>query len=121
MAEFTGTLKEFTDFIGPITRNLVCNMARKHKKHTTCRHEGCNKRKPLEAAHIKGKERITIIANILSDYQLDNKNLYKVDLKEFKNKFIEAHTPIDEVIIPLCKEHHVLYDKENEIEKEQIK
>lgn len=118
MAEFRGTLKEFNDFIGPIARNIVCNMARNLKKHTTCRHEGCNKRKPLEAAHIKGKERPQIIADILSEYQVENKDFFIVNLYEFKAKFIEAHTPIDDVILPMCKEHHLLYDKENEIKNE---
>ncbi|MFV0145698.1 hypothetical protein OBJ68_09650 [Empedobacter falsenii] len=117
MAVFKGTLKEFNDYVGPLARNIVANMARKLKAHTTCREEGCNKRKPLEAAHIQGKDRPTIIANILSDYKIDH-DLFEVDLDEFKSKFIAHHQPIEDVILPLCKEHHLAYDKKHKIESE---
>ncbi|MDM1410735.1 hypothetical protein HX038_08195 [Myroides odoratimimus] len=117
MAVFKGTLREFNDYVGPLARNIVANMARKLKAHTTCREEGCNRRKPLEAAHIKGKERPTIIANILSDYKIDH-DLYEVDLEEFKSKFIAQHQPIEDVILPMCKEHHLAYDKKHKIESE---
>ena len=117
MATFIGTLKEFNDFFGPVARNIVCNLSRNLKKHTTCRHEGCNKRKPLEAAHIKGKDRPSIIANILSDYKVSH-DKYEVDLHEFKSKFVEVHTPIDDIILPMCKEHHLAYDKKHKINSE---
>ena len=117
MAVFKGTLREFNDYVGPLARNIVANMARKLKAHTTCREVGCNKRKPLEAAHIRGKERPTIIAAILSDYKID-KDLYEVDLEEFKSKFIAQHQPIEDVILPMCKEHHLAYDKKHKIESE---
>ena len=117
MATFKGTFEEFIDFVGPMTRNIVCNMARSHKKHTTCSHDGCKKRKPLEAAHYKGKDRPKIIADILNNFQSDD-NLYSVDLKTFKEKFIMAHTPIHTVILPMCKEHHREYDKVEGIEPE---
>lgn len=119
MAIFEGTVREFTDFIGPLTRNIVCNLSRKLKKNTSCKHDGCKKRKNLEAAHIKGKERTVLIADILSEYQLsEDTNRYKVDLEDFKTRFIEAHTPINEVIIPLCKEHHLAYDNKYGIARE---
>lgn len=117
MAVFIGNLKEFSDFIGPVARNIVCNMSRNFKKNTTCRHDGCNKRKPLEAAHIKGKDRPTIIADILADYKISD-DKYEVELNEFKIKFINAHTPITEIILPMCKEHHLAYDKANKIAPE---
>ena len=109
MATFKGTEKDFNLFIGPLTRNIVCNLARKHKKHTTCQYEkGCNKRTGLEAAHIKGKERPVIIASLLAE----------VDLKEFEEKFKAAHNPIEETILPLCKKHHIEYDKKEGITEE---
>lgn len=117
MAQFEGTLEEFMTFVGPMTRNIVCNMARSHKKNTTCRHDGCNRRKPLEAAHSKGNERPRIIADILSNFQVEG-NLFNVDLEIFKSEFVEAHTPIDKVIIPLCKQHHLEYDKKENIKQE---
>jgi len=36
----------------------------------------------------------------------------------FKEKFIQAHTPIDEVIFPMCKAHHLEYDKKKDIQPE---
>src|SRR5690606_22030511 len=117
MAKFTGNIDDFQRYIGPLTRNIVSNLSRKHKKHTTCSYEGCNKRKPLEAAHLKGRERPSIIAEILKEYQIDN-DYYEIDLKEFESKFIEAHNPINEVIQPMCKKHHLEYDNKNNINKE---
>ncbi|MGV8814569.1 MAG: hypothetical protein ACOH2D_10730 [Gelidibacter sp.] len=117
MATFEGSLKEFNDFVGPVARNIVCNLSRKHKQKTTCRHEGCNKRKPLEAAHIKGKERPVIIGEILKSFQKDD-DLFLVDLNIFKAEFIKAHTPIEDVILPMCKEHHMEYDKKEQIDSE---
>lgn len=117
MAKFEGTLKEFIDYMGPMTRNIVCNLSRNFKKNTSCRHEGCNKRKPLEAAHLKGKERPKIIAEILSLYEVDT-NLFEVDLVEFKKLFIDAHTPIENIILPLCKEHHLAYDRKEKMDIE---
>ena len=62
-----------------------------HKEHTLR-----EKQKP-----IVGKQRPTIIAEILSDYRLYNEDFYKVDSHEFKLKFMDAHTPIEEVILPV--------------------
>ncbi|MCC9063621.1 hypothetical protein [Flavobacterium piscisymbiosum] len=117
MAKFEGTLPEFIDFIGPMTRNIVCDLSRSFKKNTTCRHDGCNKRKPLEAAHLKGKERPKIIGDILSLYEVDS-NIFEVDLIEFKKLFIEAHTPIENIILPMCKQHHLEYDRKENIATE---
>lgn len=119
MAIFEGSSAGFNEFIGPVARNIVCNMSRKYKKNTTCRHEGCNKRKPLEAAHIKGKERPIIIAGILECFQKDDQeDWFVVDLIEFKSLFIAAHQPIEDVILPMCKEHHLAYDKLQNIQSE---
>lgn len=119
MATFEGTFEDFNVFVGPLARNIVSNLSRKHKKKTTCRHEGCNKRKPLEAAHIKGKERVLIIYEILKSYQKEDEvDSYMVDLKKFETDFIAAHTPIEDIILPMCKEHHLEYDKKENIPSE---
>lgn len=119
MATFEGTFEDFNVFIGPLSRNIVSNLSRKHKKNTTCRHKGCNKRKPLEAAHIKGKERVLIIYEILKSYQNeDEHDNYLVDLKRFESDFIAAHTPIEDIILPMCKEHHLEYDRKENIQPE---
>lgn len=117
MATFKGNLEEFVKYIGPLSRNIVCNLSRKYKKHKTCQHEGCNKTKPLEAAHIKGNERPKIIADILIDFQMED-NLFIIDLEAFQSKFIDAHTPIGDAIILLCRQHHLEYDRVNNIPSE---
>ena len=112
MAEFTGTLKEFTSFIGGYTRNKVQYITRTHKKKIgKC--EKCNSRtKKLDAAHLKGKERPLIIANILQNFS-DNEEEYKVDLNSFEEQYLAAHNPIDNTIKVLCKKCHKEYDNLN--------
>ncbi|WP_055448416.1 hypothetical protein [Lacinutrix mariniflava] len=117
MATFNGSSKEFNDFIGPLARNIVCNLSRKIKEKTTCRHDGCKKRKPLEAAHLKGKGRIEIIASILAPFEIED-DFFEIDLELFKSEFKDAHTPIENVILPMCKEHHLEYDREENIKPE---
>lgn len=120
MAHFTGTFEDFNKFINPITRNLVANMSRKAKKHTTCSNSGCNKRTTLQAAHLSGKERPTIVANIICEMmnktQIDKYDIVDVDLNLFLQKFIEEHTPLEKAVRILCRECHIKYDKENKIE-----
>ena len=54
MAQFEGTIKEFTKFIGPHARLKVAFLAAKYKKQIgKC--EECSNVNSLDAAHIKGK------------------------------------------------------------------
>lgn len=83
-------------------------MAAKYKKEKgKC--EDCGIANSLEAAHIKGKGRTFIIANILSEFVEDD--MIKIELNEFEQKFIESHLPIELTIRVLCKECHRKYDK----------
>lgn len=41
-----------------------------------------------------------------------------VNLDKFKTEFIEAHIPIEDVILPMCKQHHLEYDKKENIAPE---
>ena len=115
MAQFEGTIKEFTKFIGGYSRNKVQYITRKHRKiHKRCEGEGCISRTTkLEAAHIKGKERPVIISDILLNF-IENE-IVKIDLQEFEDLFIEAHNPIENAIKMLCKECHIKYDHNNKI------
>ena len=124
MAHFTGTFEDFNKFINPITRNLVANMSRKAKKHTTCSNSDCNKRTTLQAAHLSGKERPTIVANIICEMmnktQIDKYDIVDVDLNLFLQKFIEEHTPLEKAVRILCRECHIKYDKENKTEFKDV-
>lgn len=68
MPKFEGTIQEFTKFIGAYARNKVQSITRNYRREVgKCEGEHCTATSDLDAAHIKGKERPVIIANILSD------------------------------------------------------
>lgn len=114
MAQFEGTVKEFTKFIGAYARIKVMLISAKHKKEMgKC--EECGTASSLHAAHIKGKERPVLIANILSEFIEDD--TIRIDLNEFEQKFIEAHLPIESTIRILCNDCHRIYDR---VVKEKI-
>lgn len=108
MAQFEGTIKEFTKFIGAFARLKVAFIAAKYKKQKgKC--EDCGISNSLDAAHIKGKGRALLIANILSEFI--EEDIIRIDLNEFEQKFVNAHLPIESTIRVLCKECHRKYDK----------
>ncbi len=111
MAEFSGTVKEFNDFIGGYTRNKVQYISKKHKqKIKKC--EMCGSRtKKLEAAHVQGMERPKIIAQILQNYMEDS--IVNINLHEFEEQYLQSHHPIEKVIKVLCKPCHKEYDRVN--------
>ena len=77
MAQFEGTIKEFRKFLGPYARLKVAFIASKHKK-LIGKCEDCGELNGLDAAHVKGKGRALIIANILSEFI--DENVIKIDL-----------------------------------------
>lgn len=108
MAHFEGSVKDFTRFIGAYARLKVAFIAAKYKKQIgKC--EECGVTSSLDAAHIKGKGRALLIANILGEFIEDG--IVRIDLYEFEEKFVQAHMPIDSTIRVLCKECHRKYDK----------
>lgn len=108
MAQFEGTIKEFTKFIGAYARLKVAFIAVKYKKQIGKCEDCASTTKVLEAAHINGMERPILIGNILS--QFIEGDLVKIDLNEFEERFVDAHTPIEKTIRILCKECHRRYD-----------
>ena len=107
---FKGSEKDFNNFFGGYSRNLVQSITRKHKKSLNkCEHCGITDVQ-LESAHINGKERKIIISNILKNYITED-NLLSVPLNEFERVFIEHHKPISDVIKIICKPCHLKYDK----------
>jgi hypothetical protein len=112
MAQFEGTIEEFMRYIGPHARIMVWNITQKHRKKIgKC--EECDSTSKLEAAHVKGKERPLLIANILSQFKEDE--VIRIDLNEFEERFIEAHLPIESTIRILCNSCHKKYDNLNQI------
>lgn len=112
MAQFEGTIEEFMRFIGPHARIMVMNITRNYRKKVgKC--EECASPNKLESAHVKGKERPKIISHILSNFIEDD--IIKVNLSEFEDLFIDAHTPIEKTIRILCYECHRKYDRVDNI------
>ncbi|WP_270403478.1 hypothetical protein [Candidatus Collinsella stercoripullorum] len=110
MAIFIGTEQEFNKFIGPRVRNRINALARaaKHDRGLVCEHCG-RKVDELEAAHIHGRDRKTIVHEILESY-LDGET-YRVDLDAFERQLDAAHSPIGNVVLFLCPECHRTYDR----------
>lgn len=123
MASFVGTTEEFKRYIGPMLRNLVQQLTKKHKFEVgKCEH--CSTSETLEAAHVHGKDRGTIIDKILNNYT--NKDVVTIDLANFEQHFRNEHKIIDETILILCRSCHSKYDSAQpvqaivEFKKEEI-
>jgi len=107
MASFVGTKKEFKRYVGPMLRNLVQQLTKKHKQEVgSCQH--CGAIESLEAAHVHGKDRGALIDKILDKYI--NNDIVTIDLAKFEEHFRDEHKLIDETIIILCKKCHSEYD-----------
>ncbi len=103
MASFVGTKKEFKRYVGPMLRNLVQQLTRKHKMEIgQCKH--CGATEMLEAAHVHGKDRGALIDKILNNYT--NNNVVTIDLDNIKKKLRKEHRLIDETILIICRSCH---------------
>lgn len=72
----------------------------------------CGKKRELEAAHIKGRDRKSMIDNILKNYIIDKNNMIiNVDLDIIEKEILKAHKPIDKSFKFLCHDCHENYDK----------
>jgi hypothetical protein len=67
----------------------------------------------LEAAHVHGKERRQIILDVISQYITDGK--YQLDLDETEQAIVNAHYPISETFLFLCKNCHKQYDSDDSL------
>tara|TARA_R110002050_G_scaffold298320_1_gene461430 strand:+ start:601 stop:1326 length:726 start_codon:yes stop_codon:yes gene_type:complete len=114
MASFIGTFDEFIKYINPRAKNVVNAITKTHKLGKgKCEHCGSTT-ETLEAAHVAGRERPKIIEEILDEFR--NGEMITVDLEVFENLFLQAHEPIEQVILVLCRKCHNEYDlKQSEI------
>ena len=113
---FNGTIDDFNVFMSGYCRNSVQKITRKYKSEVgKCEHCGVTGVQ-LDAAHIHGKERKSIIEKILKKY-VEFDDIIKVDLNSFQTEFIDAHMPINETIKILCKTCHVSYDSKFNMDK----
>ena len=109
MASFVGSTEEFKRYLGPRMRNLFNQLTRTYKGNIgSCQH--CGQESNLEAAHRHGNERNQIIENILEESS--HQGVATINLDVFEEKYREAHQPLDETILILCKNCHREYDNQ---------
>jgi hypothetical protein len=117
MAVFVGAIEEFTRYIDPWVRTVVTKITRPYRRDIgkcECkgcpRHTGpCTETTNLESAHITGRGRPRIIAEILKDHTHNTQ--ININLKQFELALKEKHRQPDECIRVLCRECHTEYDK----------
>jgi len=110
MASFVGTKEEFKKYVGPMLRNLVQQLTKKHKMEIgKCEH--CGTSENLEAAHKQGKDRGALIDSILNNYT--NNNVVTIDLANFEQHFRNEHKRINDTILILCRTCHSKYDAQS--------
>jgi uncharacterized membrane-anchored protein len=111
MAKLTCTIEEFHKFIGPRIRNVIQSLTKKRKKELNYICQGCNQRKELEAAHVKGSDRKVIIEKVLEKYIIDEENkVVRVYLAKIEEEIVASHKPVDNYIKFLCSKCHTEYD-----------
>ncbi len=108
MAIFEGTIQEFHHFIGPRIRNSINNLTRSYRKNLKGICEDCGQKKELHSAHVHGRERRTIIEEILKSYT--KSGIIHCNIGEAENKILNAHRPIGNCFKFLCHTCHVIYD-----------
>lgn len=119
MAKLECTEKEFTSFIGPLIRNKVQAMTKKEKAEQKGKCRLCRKEEVLQAAHILGHDRPAVIKEALESYRKQNQNYYIIeDLNIAIKKICEEHTPDKKILIFLCHDCHLEYDKLDKDEKD---
>ena len=115
MSSFTGTIEDFDRFLMPRIRNRIQTLARPYKNQEDgiCQH--CGKENgTLEAAHVHGRERKTIVREVLEGYR--EGDVYRIgDLDAFELEVVEAHEPICDTFLFLCHDCHREYDSEAKV------
>src|SRR5438132_2665689 len=109
MPSFRGSPEEFIKFIGPRIRNMIQYKTKSKKKALGGICQGCNNKDELQAAHIKGKDRLTIIRKVLNKHMV--KGAVSGDLEKIEEEIIKAHSPIACFFHFLCEPCHKKYDK----------
>ena len=111
MAMFNGTIEEYHKYIGPRIRNRINVYTKEERMKQKGICQLCGNKAELESAHIKGKDRKTLIETVLEKYKKDETVL--IDLGNIEEEIIKEHIPINEVFLFLCPNCHRKYDNEN--------
>lgn len=111
MAIFDGSTQEFHHFIGPRIRNAINNFTRNYRKKLNGICEECGQKKELHSAHVHGRERRTIIENVLLKYS--SNGVIRCDIGDVEKQILNEQLPIETNFKFLCHTCHVDYDSQN--------
>ena len=109
MAKFFGSVQEFHHFIGPKLRYEINKSTRNRRKQRAGICELCGKRAELQSAHVRGRERRTIIEEVLSQH-IDCRGNIAGLLEEIESQILLAYLPIKDTFKFLCQPCHASYD-----------
>lgn len=110
MATFVGTREEFIKFIGPLVRNRIQQITKTHKRALKNVCQECKETKELQAAHVKGTDRNSMIKTVLEEYTAESTENISCDIGEALAKIMKAHEPIEKSFRFLCENCHKKYD-----------
>ena len=108
MAKFFGSVQEFHHFIGPKLSNKINNSTRKHRKQRGGICESCGKQAELQSTHVRGRERRTIIEEVLMLHTDCRGNISGL-LEEIESQILLAYLPIKDTFKFLCQPCHASY------------
>lgn len=113
MASLVCNLKEFIHFFNPRIKQNVTILTKPYKEKLGCICEICGKKmKILDAAHKHGRKRLDIIKQVLEEYKISD-DTYKIDdLERVINQIDDAHKPVEDCFLILCKKCHKKYDSQ---------
>ena len=110
MAKMICTIREFTFFVDPRVRMNITSMTKQIKGKLGSRCQKCNEANELDAAHKHGKSRKEIIKQVLENYKTFDGKYEINDLKKVIDEINNAHLPIEDTFLFLCKKCHREYD-----------
>jgi hypothetical protein len=90
MAVFEGSVQEFHRFVGPRIRNAINLFVKKERdaKNRICEH--CNRSDRIsDSAHVHGRDRRSIIENILSLYERDG--IVRCNIEAVEREILAGH------------------------------
>ena len=119
MSSFYGTIEDVDRFLMPRIRNRIQTLARPLKSRSGGACERCGRNGlTLEAAHVHGRERKTIVREVLEKYRTGD-GYHIGDLDAFEGEIVKAHEPLEDTFLFLCKDCHRDYDSQQAIRPER--
>jgi len=109
MEIFEGTIDGFIKYFGTsYFTNLIQRKTRRRREKGVCEgFETSSHLARVQAAHVHGRGRLTIIREILNKYE--NKGVVRCDIETVVNEIWEAHLPVEDTFKFFCTDCHAKY------------